>query len=99
VGEHGGRGRAVAGDVVGFGGGFFQQLSAHIGVGVFEFNFFGDGDAVVGDSGRAPFLIQGDVATFGAEGVPRIRVSIPVLTAGELHLENQLFWHSYFLLI
>ena len=66
--QDGGGGGAVTSDVVGFGGRFFQKLGAHVFKGVFQFNFFGDGDAVMGDGGCAEFLVQSDVAAFGAEG-------------------------------
>ncbi len=49
--QHGGGGGAVAGHVVGLGGGFLQQLCAHVLEGIFERDLFGDGDAVVGNPG------------------------------------------------
>ena len=58
VGEHGGGRGAVAGDVVGLRGDFLQKLGAHVLVGVFELDFLGDGDAVLGDGGGAELLIQ-----------------------------------------
>ena len=51
-GQDGGGGGAVAGDVAGLAGDFLDHLGAHVLVGVFEFDFLGDGDAVLGD-GRA----------------------------------------------
>ncbi len=66
LGQHGGGGCAVAGDVIGLGGGFLQQLGAHVLIGVFQFDFFGDGHAVVGDGGGAELLIQSYVASLGA---------------------------------
>ena len=66
-GEHGGGGGAVAGDVGGLAGDFLDHLGAHVLVGVFELNFLGDGDAVLGDGGRAEGFLQDDVAAFGAE--------------------------------
>ena len=41
----------VAGGVVGLGGDFAQHLRAHVLEFVFEFDFLGDGDAVLGDGG------------------------------------------------
>jgi hypothetical protein len=68
VGQDGGGGGAVAGGVVGFGGGLTDQ--GHTGVldVVFEFDLFGDRDAVIDDLGGAEFLLQHHVATLGAEG-------------------------------
>ena len=66
--QDGGGGGAVAGDVVGLGGGFFEELGAHVFKGVFQLDFLSDGDAVVGDGGGAKLSVQGHVATLGAEG-------------------------------
>ena len=68
VGEDGGGGGAVAGDVVGLGGDFLEELGAHVLVGVLELDFLGDGNAVLGDGGGAEFLVEKDVAALGAEG-------------------------------
>ena len=54
LGQHGGSGRPVAGDVVGLGGDLFDQLRPQVLVGVLQFDLAGDRDAVVGDGGRAP---------------------------------------------
>ena len=51
-GQHGGGGGAVAGDVGGLAGDFADDLGAHVFVGVLQFDFLGDGHAVLGD-GRA----------------------------------------------
>ncbi len=53
LGQHRGGGGAVAGDIAGLAGGFFHELGADVFVLVVEFDFLGDGDAVLGD-GRAP---------------------------------------------
>ena len=66
--QDGGGGGAVAGDVGGLGGDFLHHLGAHVLVGVFELDFLGDGDAVLGDGGRAELLVEDDVAALGAEG-------------------------------
>src|SRR5690606_6668111 len=66
--QHGGRGGAVTGDVVGLGRHFLGQLGAEILVGVLELDVPGDGHAVVGDRRRAPLLVQDDVAPLGTEG-------------------------------
>ena len=48
LGQHGGRGGAVARGVAGFAGDFADHLRAHVFVRVFEFDFLRDGDAVLG---------------------------------------------------
>ncbi len=68
LGEDGSSGSSVAGDVIGFAGNFFNQLSAHVFELVGHFDFFGDGDAVVGDGRAAEFLVENGVAAFRAKG-------------------------------
>src|SRR6185369_4682997 len=65
--QHGRGGGAVARGVVGLGGDFAQHLRAHVLELVFEFDFLGDGDAVLGDAGCAEALFDHDVAALGAE--------------------------------
>jgi hypothetical protein len=70
-GEDGGGGGAVAGDVGGLGGDLFDHLGADVLERVFEFDFLGDGDAVLGDGGGAEGSFEDDdddVAAGGAEG-------------------------------
>ncbi len=67
LGQNGGGGGAVASDIVGLGGGFLQQLRAHVLKRVFQFDFFGHGHAVMGDGGGAVLLVQRHVAALGAE--------------------------------
>ncbi len=69
-GEDGGGGGAVAGDVVGLLGDLLDQLGADLLVGVLELDLLGDGDAVVGDGGGAPLLLEDHVAALRAEGDP-----------------------------
>ena len=65
------RGRgAVAGGVVGLGGDFAHHLRAHVLELVLELDLLGDGDAVLGDAGRAKRLVEDDVAAFRAERHP-----------------------------
>ena len=66
-GENGGGGGAIAGVVAGLAGDFADHLSAHVFIGVFQFDFLGDGDAVFGDGRRAEFFVEHDIAAFGAE--------------------------------
>ncbi len=68
LGQNGGRGRAVAGDVIGLDGRFFEQLGAHILIRVVQFDLFSYRHAVVGDGRRAKLLVDGHVAALGAEG-------------------------------
>ena len=67
LGEHGGGGGSVTGDVVGLGGDFFDELGAHVLPRVLELDLFGDRHAVVRDRRRAPLLVEHDVAALGAE--------------------------------
>ena len=63
-----GRGRrAVTGDVVGLLRDLLDELGADLLVRVLELDLLGDGDAVVGDRGGAPLLLQDDVAATRAE--------------------------------
>ena len=66
--KQGSGGRAVAGYVVGFGGDFPDQLSAHILKGVFQLHILGDGHAVVGDEGSAVLFPQDHVPALGTQG-------------------------------
>ena len=67
LGQHGRGGGAVTGDVVGLGGDLLGQLRAEVLERVVELDLAGDGDAVVGDRGGAPLLVEDDVAALGAE--------------------------------
>ena len=68
LGQHGGGGGAVTGDIVGLGGRFLQELRAHVLERVIELDLLGDGHAIVGDGRCAPLLIERHVAALGAEG-------------------------------
>ena len=68
LGQYGGGGGAVAGLVGRFRSHFLHELGAHVLDGVAQLNFLGHGHAVLGDGGRAEFLVDDDVAAFGAEG-------------------------------
>ena len=65
--EDGGGRRAVTGDVVGLLGDFLDQLGADPLVGILEVDLLGDRDAVVGDRGGAPLLLEHDVAALRPE--------------------------------
>ena len=65
--QHHGRGRSVAHDVVGLGGGLFDNLRAHVLVRVWQFDLFGDGDAVAANHGQGPHAAQNHVSPAGAQ--------------------------------
>ena len=66
--QDGGGGGTVTGGVGGLGGDFLHQLGAHVLELVVQFDFLGDGHAVLGDDGSAEGLFDGNVTTLGAEG-------------------------------
>ena len=66
-GQHRRGGRPIAGPVTGLRGDFAHHLGAHILELVFEFDLLGDGDAVLGDAGRAVRLVEHDIAALGAQ--------------------------------
>ena len=99
--QHGGGGGAVSGDVVGLLGDLLDQLGADPLVGILELDLLGDRDAVVGDRGGAPLLLQDDVAALRAERDPH-RVGQLVHAALEgpagLLVERDDLGHRVFLL-
>src|SRR6266702_2045539 len=68
--QHGRGGGAVTGDVVGLGRDFLGELGPEVLVVVLELDLLGDRHTIVGDGGRAPLLVEHDVATLGAECHP-----------------------------
>ena len=70
LGQHGRRGGAVAGLVVGLGGDFANHLRAHVLELVGKFDFLGDGDAVLGDARCAEGFVQDDATALGTERYP-----------------------------
>ena len=70
LGEHGGGGGAVAGDVGGLRGDFAHHLRAHVLELVLELDLLGDGHAVLGDARSAERLVEHDVAALRAERNP-----------------------------
>src|SRR6185436_16495783 len=68
LGQHGGGGGAVTGDVAGLGGDFLDHLRAHVLELVLQFDFLGHGHTVLGHGGGAERALQHDIATLGAEG-------------------------------
>ena len=68
LGQHDAGGGAVAGGVVGLGGGFLQKLGAHVLKNVGQLDLLGDGHAVGADLRGSELLVQHDVAAAGAQG-------------------------------
>src|SRR3989304_5987927 len=66
--QHSGRGRAVAGDVVGLGGDLLGQLRPDVLEGVLQIDVLGDGYPVVGYGGRTELLLQHHIAALGPQG-------------------------------
>ena len=66
--QNGRGGGAVTGDVGGLRGNFAHHLRAHVLERILQLDFFGDGDAVLGDRRAAELLLEDDVAALGAEG-------------------------------
>ena len=67
LGQDGGGGGAVAGDVGGLGGDLLDHLGAHVLVVVLQLDLLGDGHAVLGDGRAAELLVDDDVAALGAQ--------------------------------
>src|SRR5512142_1335917 len=53
---------AVAGDIVGLGGSFLEELRAHVLERILELDFLGDGDAIMRDRRGAKLAVNSDVA-------------------------------------
>jgi hypothetical protein len=73
LGENGGGGGAVTGNVGGLGSNFLDHLRAHVFELVSQFDFLGDGHAVLGDGWCAEALFEHDIAALRTErGLDRI---------------------------
>src|SRR5690606_29007972 len=68
LGVDGGGGGAVARVLGRLGGDFLHHLRADVFNGILDFDFLGDGDAVLGDGGRAEGSLEDDDASGRAEG-------------------------------
>jgi hypothetical protein len=66
--QNGGRGGSVTGHIAGFAGNFFDHLGAHVFEFIFEFDLFGNRDAVFGNGRGSPGFVDYDIAALGAEG-------------------------------
>ena len=97
LGENGGRGGPITGDIVGLLGDLLDQLCADLLVGVLQFDLLGDRDAVVGDRGSAPLLFQHHIAAARAkrdlDGVGE-RVQAALETAAGFLFKGDLFGHE-----
>ena len=100
LGQDGGGGRAVAGDVGGLAGDLLDHLGAHVLVLVLELDLLGDGHAVLGDRGRAERLLDDDVAAARAErhldGAGQLRHPALHRLAGFLVERDHLGGHGLF---
>ena len=67
LGEDRGRSGAISCDVVGLGGDLLDELGAEVLVGILQLDLPSNRDAVVGDRGRAPLLVDDHVAATWAE--------------------------------
>ena len=68
LGQHGGGGGAVAGEVGGLGGDLLHHLGAHVLDRVGQLDFLGHRHAVLGDGRRAELLVDDDIPALGTEG-------------------------------
>ena len=94
LGQHGGGGGAVAGGVGGLGGGLLDELGAHVLIRVGQLDLLGDRDAVLGDGGAAPALVDHRVAAprpqRAADGAGELRHAAGQLLAGLLVIGQHL---------
>src|SRR5699024_732134 len=67
LGQQGSGGGTIAGHIVGLGGDFLHQLSAHVLKRIVQLDLLGDGHTIVGNEGSAELLVQHHVAALGAE--------------------------------
>ena len=65
--QNGGGGGAIASDVGSLGSDFTHHLCADVLQPVFQFDFFCHGHAVLGNGRRSEFLLNHNIAAFGAE--------------------------------
>src|SRR3546814_10891322 len=105
LGKHGGGGGAVARDVVGLRGHFAHHLRAHVLELVLKLDFFGDGDAVLGDARRAKAIVEHDIAALGTqchlhrigEDIDAAHEALPSVTR-KLHVFRSHILFLYFLI-
>ena len=100
--QNGCGGGAIAGDVVGLGCRFLQQLGAHVFVRIFQFDLFGDGDAIMGHGRRAEFLVERDVSPFGSQSRGDSIcdfINAALQLAASIFLEYELLCHGFLLIM
>ncbi len=100
--QHGRGGGAITGDIIGPGGGFFEQLRTHVLKGVLKLNFFGNGHAIMRNGGCAKFFVEGNVATLWSKRrLDGTGQNINTLFQGTTSflVEYQLFCHCYVFLL
>ncbi len=66
--ENGSGGGAITGKIIGLAGNFTDHLRAHVLELVFQFDFLGNADTVLGDAWCAERFVDNDVTAFWTEG-------------------------------
>src|SRR4029077_17962878 len=101
LGQNSGSGGAVTGNVGSLGSNFTPHLCAHVFLRIAQFDFFRDGNAVLGDGRRTELLLDDYVAPLGTEGNLH-RIGQEVYAAQDrlprLFSVNNLLCHNSFLL-
>ena len=96
--QHGSSGGAVAGIVAGLRGHALHELCASVLEAVFEFDFLGYGDTVLGNLGSTEFLLNHYVASLRAEGhlycVGQL-VDTLLEEVASLNIEFNVFCHDF----
>ena len=101
LGKNGSSRGAVTGDIVGLGRNFTKHLRAHVLELVFQFDFLGNGNAILGDARCAKRLFDDDVAAFRAEGnLHRIGEDVDAAQHAVARIEAKFyFFRSHFQLL
>jgi hypothetical protein len=83
LGEHGGGGGAIASFVFGFACHLLDQLGANVFERILQFDFLGDGHAVIDNVGGPKLLLEHHVAALGPDGdLDRIRQGVDAAFQG-----------------
>ena len=83
LGEHGGGGGAIASFVFGFACHLLDQLGANVFERILQFDFLGNGHAIVDDVGGPKLLLEHHVAALGPDGdLDRIRQGVDAAFQG-----------------
>ena len=95
--QHGRGRRTVARIVVGLRSDLLDHLGAHVGESVLQLDLLGHGHAVLGDLRSAEFLVDNDVAAFGAQryldGI-RQRIDTLLEQFARLYIVFDIFCHD-----